>query len=59
MTNIYEQDSLPRATTPCAWCFDPSAETIEVVIGEDGPEHELDLCARHLSELLNDSRPAS
>lgn len=46
-------------TTPCAWCFDPSAETIALVIGDDGPEIELDLCARHVSELLQGSRPMS
>jgi hypothetical protein len=36
------------------WCFDHSIETITAVAG--GSSHELDLCARHLHEVLSGAR---
>ena len=40
-------------TTVCAWCFGPASETVAVDVS--GDRYELDLCPRHLEELLIDA----
>jgi hypothetical protein len=47
----------PALTAECAWCFDPSQETVTALVR--GKELELDLCLRHLDELLAGSRPTT
>lgn len=51
-----EPSPLGLSTTPCAWCFDPSIETVTVSLAT--AREEVDLCARHLAELLEGSREA-
>jgi hypothetical protein len=58
MSHQQDIDALHTLTTQCAWCFDPSAETVAVQVGDEGTEIELDLCSRHVNELLEGSRPA-
>jgi hypothetical protein len=39
----------------CAWCFDPATETALVTVR--GDQREVDLCDRHLQEVLTGARP--
>jgi hypothetical protein len=39
----------------CAWCFDPATETALVTV--HGDQREIDLCDRHLREILTGARP--
>jgi hypothetical protein len=39
----------------CAWCFDPAVETALVTVR--GDQREVDLCDRHLQEVLTGARP--
>jgi hypothetical protein len=39
----------------CAWCFDPAIETAVVTVR--GDQREIDLCDRHLQEVLTGARP--
>jgi hypothetical protein len=41
----------------CAWCFDPAIET--AVVRVRGDQREIDLCDRHLREVLTGARPIS
>jgi hypothetical protein len=38
----------------CAWCLLPAVEAATLVVG--GEEFELDLCGRHMEELISGSR---
>jgi hypothetical protein len=38
----------------CVWCFDPATQTAVVAVGVS--ELEVDLCDRHLQELLEGAR---
>jgi hypothetical protein len=39
----------------CAWCFDPATET--ALVTAQGDQSEVDLCDRHLQEVLTGARP--
>ncbi len=47
---------MEREVSDCAWCLLPAVETATLDVG--GEEYELDLCSRHMEELISGSRLA-
>jgi hypothetical protein len=41
-------------TTPCAWCFDAATESVTATVADE--RFEIDLCDKHVAELLESSR---